>query len=134
MIFLYANAVLLIKLMFYIKFSQYPFKQNKNMLKIKKVLLHTYSYNISLNVLRPTFFHIYNLPFSLSRNIEKSKVKVGPKSNYFSFFMSSWIRVPKVPFRFFNKLKNEIQNSILRFCFYFNKEDEIQITDYHSHV
>ena len=44
------------------------------------------------------------------------------------------IRVPKVPFRFFEKLKNEIQNSILRFCFYFNKEDEIQITDYHFHV
>ena len=38
------------------------------------------------------------------------------------------IRVPKVPFRFFDKLKNEIQNSILRFCFSFNKEDEIQKT------
>ena len=44
------------------------------------------------------------------------------------------IRVPKVPFRSFDKLKNEIQNSILRFCFYFNKEDEIQIADYHFHV
>ena len=43
-------------------------------------------------------------------------------------------RVPKVPFRFFDKFKNEIQNSILRFCFCFNKEDEIQITDYHFHV
>ena len=29
-----------------------------------------------------------------------------------------------------DKFKNEIQNSILRFCFYFNKEDEIEITDY----
>ena len=47
---------------------------------------------------------------------------------------TSIIRVPKVPFRFFDKLKNEIQSSILRFCFYFNKEDEIQITDYHFHV
>ena len=44
------------------------------------------------------------------------------------------IRVPKVPFHFFDKLKNEIQNSILRFCFYFNKENEIQITDYYFHV
>ena len=44
------------------------------------------------------------------------------------------IRVRKVPFRFFDKLKNEIRNSILRFWFYFNKEDEIQITDYHFHV
>ena len=44
------------------------------------------------------------------------------------------VGVPKVPFYFFDKLKNEIQNSILRFCFYFNKEDEIQITGYHFHV
>ena len=44
------------------------------------------------------------------------------------------IRVSEVPMRFFGKLKNEIQSSILRFCFYFNKEDEIQITDYHFHV
>ena len=36
-----------------------------------------------------------------------------------------------MPFRFFDRLKNEIKKSILRFCFYFNKEDEIQITDYH---
>ena len=50
------------------------------------------------------------------------------------FHSVSSIRVPKVPFRFFDKLKNEIQNSMLRFCFYFNKEGEIQITDYHFHV
>ena len=50
------------------------------------------------------------------------------------FLQTISIRVPKVPFRVFDKLKNEIQNSILRFCFYFNKEDEIQITDYHFHV
>ena len=48
--------------------------------------------------------------------------------------MATGNRVPKVPFRFFDKLKKEIQNSILRFCFYFNKEDEIQITDYHFNV
>ena len=34
--------------------------------------------------------------------------------------MLGWIRVPKVPFRVFDKLKNKIQNSILRFCFYLN--------------
>ena len=44
------------------------------------------------------------------------------------------IRVPKVPFHFFDKFKNEIQNSIVRFCFYFNEADEIQITDYHFYV
>ena len=44
------------------------------------------------------------------------------------------IRVPKVPFRVFDKLKNEIQNSILRFCFYFNTKKEIQIINCHFHV
>ena len=53
------------------------------------VLLYTYFYNISLNVLRLTFFNIYNLPFLRSPNIGKIKVKVGPKTNYFSYFMSS---------------------------------------------
>ena len=32
-------------------------------------------------------------------------------------YNTRWISVPKVPFRFFDKLKNEIQNSILRNCF-----------------
>ena len=44
------------------KVSEYPFKQNKNMLKNLTVLWYTYFY-ISLNVLRPTFFNIYNLQF-----------------------------------------------------------------------
>ena len=35
------------------------------------------------------------------------------------------IRILKVPFRVFDKLKNEVQSSILRFCFYVNKKDEI---------
>ena len=53
--------------------------------KIKNmtVLLYTYFYNISLNVLRPTFFNIYSLPFLPSPNIGKIRVKVGPKANYF---------------------------------------------------
>ena len=54
--------------------------------------------------------------------------------NYYGKDVRNKIRVSKVPFRFFDKLKNKIQNSMLRFCFYFNKEDEIQITDYHFHV
>ena len=44
---------------------------------------------VSLNVLRPTFFSIYNLPFLLSPNIRKIRVKVGPKTNYFSYILSS---------------------------------------------
>ena len=76
--FNYNNYYLLI-----IKVSEYPFKQNKNVLKNMTVLLNTYFYNISLNVLRPTFFNICNLPFLRSPNIGKIKVKVGPKTNYF---------------------------------------------------
>ena len=38
---------------------------------------------MSLNVLRPIFFNIYNLPFLRSPNIGKIRVKVGPKTNYF---------------------------------------------------
>ena len=55
-------------------------------------------------------------------------------SAYYKNSKRKIIRVPKVPFRVFDKLQNEIQNCILRFCSYFNKEDEIQITDYHFHV
>ena len=58
------------------------------MLKNMTVLLYTYFFNISLNVLRPTFFNIRNLPFLSSPNIGKIRVKVGPKTNYFSQFMS----------------------------------------------
>ena len=45
-----------------------------------KALLYTYFCNISLNVLRPTFLTISNLPFSPSRSIGKISVKVGPKT------------------------------------------------------
>ena len=73
----------------FIKVSECPFKQNRSMLKNMTVLLHTYFFNISLNVLKPTFFNIYNLPFLRPPNIGKIRVKVGPKINYFSYFMSS---------------------------------------------
>ena len=63
----------------YIKVSECPFKQNNNMLKNMTVLSCTYFYNISLNVLRPTFSNIYNLPFLRSPNIGKIKVKFGRK-------------------------------------------------------
>ena len=53
-----------------------------------KVLLYIYFYDISLNVLKPTFFNIRNSPFSCSPNIGKISVKVGSKTNYFSYFMS----------------------------------------------
>ena len=71
------------------KVSEYPFKQNKNMFKYMIVLLSTYFHNISLNVLRSTFFSIYNLPFLRSPNIGEIRVKVGPKTNYFFYIQSS---------------------------------------------
>ena len=50
---------------------------------------NSYFYNISLNVVRPAFVNIYNLPFLRFPNIGKIGVKVGPKTSYFSSFMSS---------------------------------------------
>ena len=72
----------------WIKVSEYTFKQNKDMLKNTKVLLHTYFYNISLNVLRPTFFGIYNLPFSRSTNIKKLESTLGHT------FPTFWVTAP----------------------------------------
>ena len=43
--------------------------------------------------------------------------------------MVKTIRVPKAPFRIFDKLKNEIQKFIIRFCFYLNMKNGIQIID-----
>ena len=77
------------KLSCWVKVSENPFKQNKNMLKNKTVLLYTYIYNIFLNVLRPTSVNVYNLPFLVSPVIGKIEVKVGPKNSYFPSFMSS---------------------------------------------
>ena len=71
------------------KASEYPFKQSRSTLKNMTVLLYTYFVNISLNVLRPNFFNICNLTFLHCPNIGKIRVKVGPKTNYFSYFMSS---------------------------------------------
>ena len=72
-----------------IEVSEYPFKENKNTLKNIEVLLYTHFYNTSLNVLRPNFLNICNLPISHFPNIRKIRVKVGPKTNYFSYIMSS---------------------------------------------
>ena len=70
------------------KVSEYPFKQSKNVLKNMTLLLHKYFYNISLNVLRPTFFNIYNLPFLRSPSVKLGS-KLGQKLTTFSNFMSS---------------------------------------------
>ena len=72
-----------------IKISKYPLKEKRNTLKNIQVLLYTHFYNISLNLLRQNFFNIRNLPISNFPNIKKIRVKIGPKTNYFSYFMSS---------------------------------------------
>ena len=69
-----------------IEVLEYPFKQNKN--KNMTVLLYTNFSDISLIVLRPTFFNKYNLSYLRSPNIGKIKVKVGPKTDYFSDILS----------------------------------------------
>ena len=45
--------------------------------------------------------------------------------SYYKFHGCKLIRVPKVPFRSFDKFKNKIQNSILRFCFYLNTKNDL---------
>ena len=72
-----------------IKDSEYPFKQNKKILKNMAALLYTHFYKISLYVLKPNFFNTYNLPFLLSSDMSKIRVKIGPKTNYFSYILSS---------------------------------------------
>ena len=77
---------------------------------------------------------------SVRKNVRKNtsaKKKMKPRTSETSMngcLRSRSVREPKVPFRVFDQLKNKIQNSILRFCFYFNKKDKIQIIDYHFHV
>ena len=72
-----------------IKVSEYCFKRNKNTSKNIKVVLYTHFYNISSNVLRATLFNICSLLFSHFPNITKIRVKVGRKTDYFSYFMCS---------------------------------------------
>ena len=78
-----------------------------------KVLLYTYFYNISLNVLRPAFFRVYNLPFSASLNIGKIRVKVGQKV---ATFPNLWAPVP-----------TELQFSITFIRWYVAKQSQTKL-------
>ena len=42
--------------------------------------------------------------------------------------------VLKVPFRVFDKMKNEFQKYMVEFCFYLNMKNEFQIIGYYFHV
>ena len=93
-----------------LKVSEYPFKENKNTLKNIQVLLYTHFYNISLNVLRPNFLNICNLSISHFPNIRKISVKAGPKTNYFSYFMSSCTDSIVVSNKFFSLIFSQPRN------------------------
>ena len=114
--------------------------------KMSELYLHTILL-ISYLIERDLFTFVNWFPtvravslISVRKNVRKNtsaKKKMKPRKSETCMdgcLRSMSVREPKVPFRVFDQLKNEIQNSILRFCFYFNKEDEIQITDYHFHV
>ena len=85
------------------------------------VLLYTYFYNISFNVLRPTFFNIYNLPFLRSPNIGKIRVKVGPETNHFSYILSSSTNRIAVFINFFRwYVANQETNKAVPAIFFFS--------------
>ena len=90
------------------KVSEYLFKQNKNVLKNMTVLLYTYFYNLSLSVIRPTFFN--NLPFLSSPNIDKFMLKWGQKLTTFSYFTSSCTNRIEVFNNFFTLISSQPSN------------------------
>ena len=98
-----------------------PFQGNKNSLKIIQALLYTHFYNIFLNVQRLNFLNICNLPISHFPNIRKIRVKVGPKTNYFSYFMSSCTDRIVVFNNFFHLyLANQEKNKTVPAIFFFS--------------
>ena len=91
------------------------------MLKNMTVLLYSCFYNISLNVLRPTFFSIYNFPFLRSLNIGTIRVKAGPKTNSFFYFLSSCTNRIAVFYYFFSLIcsqPRDKQNRARDFLFF----------------
>ena len=64
-----------------IKVSEYPFKQNRNMLKNMKVLLLTYFHGISLNALRSTLFNI--------QSTSATSITRFSRENYLELFLRS---------------------------------------------
>ena len=92
------------------KVSEYPFKENKSTFKNTQVLLCTHFYNISLYVLRPNFLDICSLTISHSADIRRIRVKAGPKTNYFSYFMSTCTYSIVVFNNFFSLIFNQTRN------------------------
>ena len=109
-----------------LKVSEYPFKQNKNISLHIIGLLRIYFYSNSLIVLRLTFLNICAESFSCSPNIEKMMVKVGQKSTYFFYFMSSYSNRFVVFYNFFSlkstlsRPKQKLVRVLLNFKCFFN--------------
>ena len=74
------------------------------------MLLYANFCDIPLNVLRPTFFNIYNLPFLRTLNIGKIRVKVGPKTDYSSYIPSSCTNRIAVFNNFFSLICSQPRN------------------------
>ena len=92
-----------------VKVSEYPFKKNRNMLKNMTMLLYTIFFNISLNVLKPTFFDICNLPFYALHISVKLGLKLGQK---LTTFPTLWAPAP-----------TELQFSVIFFHWYIANQE-----------
>ena len=92
-----------------VKVAEYPLKQNRNMLKNMTMLLYTIFFNISLNVLKPTFFDICNLPFYALQISVKLGSKLGQKLTTFS---TLWAHSP-----------TELQFSVIFFHWYIANQE-----------
>ena len=85
-------------------------------------------FNIILNVLRPTSFNTCNLPFLHSPNIGKIRINVGPKTNYFPYFMSPCTNRIAVFNNFFSlifsqpKSKRKRARDFFPFEYFFNNQ------------
>ena len=107
-------------MLYSINVSEYPFKQNKCILKNMKVLLYTCFYNISLNILRPNFFNMYNLPFSRFQISGKLGSNLGQKLTYFSYLMGSCTNRIAVFCNFFSLVCSEPRDKTVPAIFFFS--------------
>ena len=87
--------------------------QSKNLLN-KKMVVNYLNFVFLNEVKTNSKYWILNFVFQYIKNTKRH-------FGYMDF------RVPKVPSRVFDKMKNGIQIFILRFCFYFNMRNEIEI-------
>ena len=80
-----------------------------------------------MNYEKKRYFFEINL-----NNYSIDAFEISEKFSHIGVLVKSYlICVPKVPFRIFDKLKNEIQKLMIRFCFYLNMKSKIQIIEYY---